>query len=208
MITIVSGLPRSGTSLMMQILKEGGMNLLTDNIREADENNQRGYYEFEKVKKMAIDNSWLVNADGKVIKIIAQLLRFLPHTFDYKIIFMERDYSEVINSQNKMIKNLGTKNQKMDAELLKKIFLKQVVSIKEMLVHQENCSVEFINFKDLIFDSKNTIEKINRFMNQNLNEEKMLSAIIPQLYRERNFNKMTSENSYKKDCGIPQKETK
>ncbi len=110
-IIVVSGLPRSGTSMTMKMLVEGGIAVLTDGIRAADESNPEGYYEFEKVKQLdkAGDLSWLNEARGKAVKIISYLLQRLPDTFDYRVIFMHRDLHEVIASQNRMLERLGEK---------------------------------------------------------------------------------------------------
>ena len=102
-IVIVTGLPRSGTSLMMQMLDRGGLEILTDGRREPDEDNPRGYLEFEKVKSLAADNNWVVEAKGKVIKVVAQLLDSLPEEIDYKVIFMHRKIDEIVQSQYKML---------------------------------------------------------------------------------------------------------
>src|SRR5690348_9725375 len=106
-ITIVSGLPRSGTSLMMQMLDKGGLEVVTDNIRIADRDNPRGYYEFEKVKTIKRDTSWLPQTRGKAFKMISQLLYDLPSSEKYRIIFMERDMDEMLVSQEKMLERLG-----------------------------------------------------------------------------------------------------
>src|SRR5713101_7433843 len=106
-IIIVSGLPRSGTSLMMQMLDNGGVAVLTDNIRAADTDNPRGYYEFEKVKKIKQDSSWLPETRGKAFKMVSQLLYDLPTSERYRIIFMERDLDEMLISQEKMLKRLN-----------------------------------------------------------------------------------------------------
>src|SRR5205807_2541464 len=102
-ITIVSGMPRSGTSMMMQMLAAGGLEILTDNIRTKDENNPKGYLEYQKVKNLANDNSWMREGENKVIKVIAQLLQYLPSDYQYKVVFMERDMEEIIQSQQIML---------------------------------------------------------------------------------------------------------
>src|SRR5262245_31961291 len=106
-IIIVSGLPRSGTSLMMQMLSSGGIEVLTDNLRTADADNPRGYYEFEKVKQIERDSSWLPQARGKAVKMVSQLLYHLPGGERYRVIFLERDLGEVLLSQEKMLRRLG-----------------------------------------------------------------------------------------------------
>ncbi len=103
MITIVTGLPRSGTSLMMKMLEVGGIPPLTDRARVADEDNPKGYYEFERVKKLPQDTSWLPEAEGKAVKMVSMLLYDLPKDRAYKIIFMRRQMEEILASQKKML---------------------------------------------------------------------------------------------------------
>src|SRR3990167_393038 len=99
MIVIVSGLPRSGTSLMMQMLRAGGMSLLIDDQRPADADNPHGYWEYEPVKRLQHDNSWLPQAEGKAVKVVSALLQYLPPRHTYKIIVMHRPMQEVLASQ-------------------------------------------------------------------------------------------------------------
>src|SRR5438876_12209503 len=106
-IIIVSGLPRSGTSLMMQMLDSGGVEVVTDHVRAADTDNPRGYHEFEKVKRIKQDASWLPLTRGKALKMVSQLLYDLPPGENYRIIFMERDLDEVLRSQEKMLERLN-----------------------------------------------------------------------------------------------------
>ena len=106
-IIIVSGLPRSGTSLMMQMLQNGGVGVLTDNIRAADDDNPRGYYELDRVKTISHDASWLPDAHGKAFKAVSLLLYDLPASERYRIILMDRDLDEVLHSQETMLKRLG-----------------------------------------------------------------------------------------------------
>ncbi|MEE9610292.1 MAG: tetratricopeptide repeat protein, partial [Desulfatiglandales bacterium] len=130
-ITVVSGLPRSGTSMLMQMLDAGGHPCLTDKERKADDNNPRGYFELEKVKQLRKDRSWLPDAKGKAVKIIAQLLPFLPPRFHYRVIFMERDIKEVLASQRKMLEHRGRSGAKVSDESLGKTFRRQVRQVKE-----------------------------------------------------------------------------
>src|SRR5436190_8775031 len=106
-IIVVSGLPRSGTSLMMQLLDAGGVEVVTDNLRSADADNPRGYYEFEKVKQVKRDASWLPGVRGKAVKMVSQLLLDLPPTERYRVVFMERDFEEMLDSQERMLRRLG-----------------------------------------------------------------------------------------------------
>ncbi|HYH50718.1 MAG TPA: sulfotransferase family protein, partial [Acidimicrobiia bacterium] len=106
-IGIVSGLPRCGTSMMMAMLAAGGLPLLVDNVREADEDNPRGYYEFEAVKHMKEDTSWLADAGGKVVKMVSALLTDLPGGHPYRVVFMERNMAEILASQRTMLSRQG-----------------------------------------------------------------------------------------------------
>ena len=128
-ITIVSGLPRSGTSMMMKILEAGGLEVLTDNLRTADEDNPKGYYEFERVKKLKEDQAWLDDAKGKVVKIISAILKDLPPDYNYKIVFMYRKIEEILASQKKMLIRRGEPTDKTSDEKMTEVFeshLKQV----------------------------------------------------------------------------------
>jgi hypothetical protein len=108
-IIVVSGLPRSGTSVMMQMLDNGGIPVVTDNIRTADTDNPRGYYEYEQVKKIREDAAWVPATRGKAFKMVSQLLYDLPAQEQYHVIFMERDLDEMLASQEKMLQRLGRK---------------------------------------------------------------------------------------------------
>ena len=108
-IVVVSGLPRSGTSMAMKMIAAGGLPVVTDGLRHADASNPNGYYEFEHVKNLdkAGDLSWLAEARGKAVKIISFLITYLPEAYDYRVVFMQRDLSEVIASQNRMLDARG-----------------------------------------------------------------------------------------------------
>jgi predicted AlkP superfamily phosphohydrolase/phosphomutase/tetratricopeptide (TPR) repeat protein len=181
-VTIVSGLPRSGTSMMMQMLDKGGMDILTDEKRQADNNNPKGYYEFEHVKGMKSDVSWMPQASGKVVKIIAQLLMNLPPKFEYKIIFMERDMDEVLTSQQVM---LGRGDAKAYPMVLANAFKKQLEQSKEWLDRQPNIDVMFVNYADVVNDPQEQAENINGFLGNTLNLEEMVSVVDPTLYRNK-----------------------
>ena len=184
MITVVSGLPRSGTSLMMQILEANGFDILTDNIRVADESNQRGYYEYEKVKSLIKDNSWLQEAEGKTVKVIAQLIPSLPKEFEYKVIFMERNINEILASQTKMLERLGSEKQ-IPAEILKKVFEQQVEKTKTFLNNAPNFKVTEINFKSIFTNLDEQIMKINFDLELNLASELSGRIVKTELYREK-----------------------
>ncbi len=188
MITIVSGIPRSGTSLMMQMLQAGGMTLLYDDRRKADENNQRGYFEYEKVKRLMQDNSWLDQAEGKAIKIIAPLIHFLPDKFDYAVILMDRDMTEIINSQGKMLTKLGHKPMPSNNSALMKTFSRHIDKCKKFMLIKDNFRTLTMRYNDLILDSYTHAETVDRFLNINLNVKRMAGVVEPRLYRTRLIN--------------------
>jgi sulfotransferase family protein len=182
-ITIVSGLPRSGTSLMMQMLDFGGMPVVTDNIRTADTDNPRGYYEYEIVKKIKQDASWLPATRGKAFKMISQLLYDLPPTEHYRIIFMERDVDETVRSQEKMLERLGKKAAPSDQ--IKGAFAIHLNSLKDWLRKQKNIEVLYISYNDLLAQPQEQAERVNGFLGSKANANEMVRAVDPALYRNR-----------------------
>src|SRR4051812_18434721 len=146
-IIIVSGLPRSGTSLMMQMLARGGFEAVTDHLRTADTDNPRGYYELEKVKKIKEDASWLPETRGKVFKMVSQLLFDLPPTERYRVIFMERDLDEMLVSQEKMLERLN--RPAAPREDVKRAFVRHLEKLHSWLVRQENIEVLRLSYNDL-----------------------------------------------------------
>ena len=183
-ITVVSGLPRSGTSMMMQMLRAGGLTCLTDELREADISNPKGYFEFEKVKGLRADNSWLPEAKGKVIKIISHLLACLPPELNYKIIFMERDLDEVLASQRKMLVNQGQGEENLSDERLGQIFAQQLRQVKKMLADRQ-ISTLFLGYKDVLEDPVEISTQLQAFLGNNLDQQAMRDVVDRNLYRQR-----------------------
>lgn len=183
-ITIVSGLPRSGTSMMMRMLEAGGMDVAVDNIREADEDNPKGYYELEKVKDIKNDYSWLDNVQGKVVKMVSMLLYELPSTRDYNIIFMQRDIGEILASQRTMLQRKGNRSDINDEEM-GKLFNRHLEEIENWLAGQKNMRVFYINYKNVIEDPRKIAQVINHFLNEALSIEKMVETVDRSLYRQR-----------------------
>ena len=183
-ITIVSGLPRSGTSMMMAMLQAGGLSILTDKIRKADKDNPKGYFELEKVKEIEKDQSWLKKAEGKVVKIISSLLEFLPKDDDYQIIFMERDLDEVLASQKQMIKRRKAKDEMSDQKMAD-LFQKHLKKVKSWLKKQPNIEVIYVNYRETIKNPEETAKRVNQFLGNMLIEKKMIAAVDAKLYRQR-----------------------
>src|SRR5262249_52877341 len=147
-IIIVSGLPRSGTSLMMQMLDGGGVAVVTDHIRTADTDNPRGYYEFEQVKKIKQDASWLPQIRGKAVKMVSQLLYDLPPNESYQIVFMERDMEEMLLSQEKMLKRLG--RNAAPREEMKRSFALHLERLHTWLQQQPHMAVLRVRYNELV----------------------------------------------------------
>lgn len=186
-IIVVSGLPRSGTSLMMQILEKAGLPLLTDQLRTADLDNQRGYYEYEPVKFMkAGDLTWLELAKGKVVKVISHLLAYLPSSYPVKVIFMLRDLSEVVASQDHMLKNRGEveKTTVGDGELVR-IFEKHLQDIKSWIAQQPKIEVVYIDYNHLMQDPSTALAPLEGFLGINVTAPGVLSVVDPKYYRQR-----------------------
>jgi hypothetical protein len=182
-IIIVSGLPRSGTSLMMQMLDQGGVPVVTDHIRTADTDNPRGYYEFEMVKKIKQDASWLPGTRGKAFKMISQLLYDLPASERYRIIFMERDFDEMLLSQEKMLQRLDRKAA--PREEIKRAFTVHLERLHAWLPQQRNMAVLRLRYDDLVGQTAEQAERVNAFLGGRLNVDQMQKAVDPSLYRNR-----------------------
>jgi hypothetical protein len=185
-IIVVSGLPRSGTSMMMQILQAGGLQILTDYEREADEDNPKGYYEYERVKQMKDeDTGWLKQAQGKVVKVISALLENLPNNFNYKIIFMERKMDEILASQKQMLIRRGEPTDKVSDETMAELFQKHLTGVKTWLASRPNMKVLYIRYDELLSDPQPHIEAIARFLDLPLNIKAMVTVPDKNLHRQK-----------------------
>jgi hypothetical protein len=182
-IVIVSGLPRSGTSLMMQMLDNGGMEVVTDHVRTPDTDNPRGYYEFEAVKSIQRDASWLPSTRGKAFKMVSQLLYDLPAGERYRIIFMERDLDEMVVSQEKMLERLGRPAAPRDQ--ITPAFEKHLEKIRPWLANQANMQVLYVRYNELVEDPVEQARRINEFLGGRANAERMARCVDPSLYRNR-----------------------
>lgn len=184
-ITIVSGLPRSGTSMMMQAIEAGGIPALTDNIRKKDEDNPKGYYEFEPVKKTKDDPSWVSGARGKVVKMVYALLYDLPEEYEYRVIFMRRNIDEVLASQKIMLQRSGRKGAKISDEKLVELFKTQLAKFDHWIAARKNFSILPVNYKDMITSPKEQCERINKFLGGVLDIDASTAVVNPSLYRNR-----------------------
>jgi hypothetical protein len=182
-IIIVSGLPRSGTSLMMQMLENGGVEVVTDNIRTADTDNPRGYYEFEPVKKIKQDISWLPETRGKAFKMVSLLLYHLPSSEPYRVIFMERDLDEMLVSQEKMLERL--KRPAASREKIRASYTLHLESLHDWLRQQENIKVLRLSYNELMAQPEPEAARIRDFLGRDLNIEEMAKTVDPSLYRNK-----------------------
>ncbi len=181
-IVIVTGLPRSGTSMMMQILSAGGISPLTDGRRAADADNPEGYYEFEPAKGLHRDNSWLAEAKGRAVKIVAQMLPHISADFAYRVIFMEREMQEVLESQKRMLGSKLENAEKQADGRLAATFTAQISLVKRMLDLRSIPSI-FIRYERAIAEPLEVASKINAFLGGKLNESAMAAAVKPMLRR-------------------------
>ncbi len=184
-IVIVSGLPRSGTSMAMNAIGGGGIELLADHVRQADEDNPNGYYEFEPVKKTKDDATWISEAVGKVVKMVYRLLYDLPDGYQYRVVFMRRDLTEVLASQNKMLERSGTVVGAIPDEQMQALFSAELNKCEKWLAEQFNFKVLYINYRDMINDGLAQAQKINGFLGGGLDVEAMASVVDSSLYRNR-----------------------
>lgn len=186
-ITVVSGLPRSGTSMMMNMLHAGGMPVVSDGLRTADEDNPKGYFEFERVKQLATDRGWLPDARGKVVKVISELLKHFPTDgdFRYKVIFMRRNIDEVLASQTKMLKRRGTHDPSVSDEEIRRMFLVHVDRITDFLRAHRCFDVLYVNYNLMLQEPAARIAQVNAFLGGDLDTQAMSAAIDQSLYRNR-----------------------
>ena len=186
-ITVVSGLPRSGTSMMMSALQAGGMPLVVDDIRQADPSNPKGYYEFERVKKLPKgDTAWLATSPGKAVKIISALLEYLPKGYSYRVIFMQRDLNEVMASQQRMmIRNGKEPGQSSAEEELSQSYAEHLAEVTRWLDGREDIQTLIVSYNDVLSDPTEQFQRLASFLDQKVDAAAMAKVVDPQLYREK-----------------------
>jgi hypothetical protein len=183
-VTIVSGLPRSGTSVMMQMLHAGGLPALADGERAADIDNPRGYFEFERVKQIKTDKAWINDAVGKVVKMVHLLLLDLPAGYEYRVVLMRRDLDEVLASQKKMLERSGRAGGQLPEATMKTIFAQQMEKVVGWMKQQQHVKFVEIDYRDVISKPQDVARVLNEFIG-GLDEQKMAAAVDPSLYRNR-----------------------
>ena len=168
---------------MMQMLSAGGLRPWTDEVRSFDTDNPRGYYEHEKVKSLARDNSWLAEAKGHAIKIVAPLLPHLA-SHKYHIVFLQRDIDEILRSQAEMLKRAGKLGARLSAQQLASVFQGHLRSAEDT-IKTAGYPVLYVEYRKCIDDAASVAHNVNEFLGGNLNEESMAAAVNPNLYRQR-----------------------
>jgi len=184
-ITVVSGLPRSGTSMMMAMLDAGGIPPITDGLRTADDDNPKGYYEFERVKKIKEDTAWLDDAHGKAVKIISQLLLGLPETHRYTVLFMQRKMAELLASQRQMLIRRGADKRDVSDEEMGRLLSVHVEQVRKWIAGRPNVDCLFVDYNETLADAGPVIERINEFLGGELDVAAMKAVVDQSLYRQR-----------------------
>jgi hypothetical protein len=185
-VVLVSGLPRSGTSMAMKMLAAGGLETVVDDARAADEDNPKGYFEDERVKGLAEaeDRSWLRAARGKVVKVVSTLLQYLPKDNTYKVIFMRRNLHEVLASQAKMLVRRGEASTTGDDDLLR-MYESHLEKVRFQLAFRDWFDVLYLDFADVVADPEAAARRIDGFLGGGLDVEAMALQVNPDLYRNR-----------------------
>ena len=184
-VIVVSGLPRSGTSLAMQMIHAGGIPAVTDGQRTSDEDNPRGYFEFERVKQLKTDKAWLADAGGKVVKVIHLLLAELPDDRPYRVVFMRRDLREVVKSQSTMLARSGRAGGGLPPERLIAIYEQQLRTLDAWIAARPNFQRLDVPYAELVAGPPVWVPRVNQFLGGTLNEPAMLAAVDPSLHRNR-----------------------
>ncbi|OYT54927.1 MAG: sulfotransferase family protein [Candidatus Altiarchaeales archaeon ex4484_2] len=184
-IVVVSGLPRSGTSMLMKMIEAGGIKPLTDREKGADIDNPQGYYEFERVKGLPEDVSWLDDARGKAVKVLAELVKHLPDEYHYRVIFMQRRIPEIIESQKKMLVRRGEDPEKVSDEEMMLLLGKYLKLMMSYIRGKDNMEVLFVSYNDVISHPGREVKAINEFLGGFLDEKSMVSVVDEGLYRNR-----------------------
>ncbi|MGD2113931.1 MAG: sulfotransferase [Acidobacteriota bacterium] len=185
-VVVVSGLPRSGTSMAMKMLEAGGLPLITDHEREADVDNPKGYFEDERVKNLGEmeDRSWIADGKGKGIKVVSSLLQHLPRDLNYKLLFMRRNLLEVIASQNKMLERRGETSETEDERMIE-LYESHLRRIRAMLRHAPHLEALDVHYTAVLEDPRREAERMVDFLRLDLDVDRMTGVVDERLYRNR-----------------------
>ena len=164
MITVVTGLPRSGTSLAMQLLEAAGFLPFTDGQRLADASNPQGYYEAEIVKTLPQDSAWLEEAEGRAVKVIHLLLPQLPDNREYRVLVMERELGAVLRSQQLMLERLGRAGAALPEARLRQVYGAQLAQMEAWLAARPLVPLLRLGFEACLADPLNSAGKLLRWL--------------------------------------------
>ena len=184
-VTVVSGLPRSGTSMMMRMLEAGGIEPVVDGLREANEDNPKGYYEFEPVKALKEDDSWVAQSCGKSVKVIYKLVYDLPANVEYRVIFMQRDLDEVLASQETMMRRDGLDPDAIGRDVLLQLFQTEVIEFRRWAEAQRNIRIFYADYGRVVSAPEDVAREIAEFLGGPMNTRAMAEVVDPDLYRNR-----------------------
>lgn len=184
-VSVVSGLPRSGTSLVMQMLAAGGMPVLADAARPPDAHNPNGYFEFQPVRRTATDHTWVHHAAGKAVKVVHVLLPHLPGGYSYRVLLIHREIREVLASQQRMLATLGRRGADLPPDRLAEVFARQLRRVLDWAARQPNVALLQLHHRDLIRNPSAEANRINDFLGGALNVTGMTDVVDPSLYRQR-----------------------
>jgi predicted AlkP superfamily phosphohydrolase/phosphomutase/tetratricopeptide (TPR) repeat protein len=184
-VMIVAGLPRSGTSMTMQLLAAAGIEPYTDLKRGADTDNPRGYFEHENAARLHQDASWISAARGKAVKIVAHLLPYLAAGEEYRIVFMHRDLNEVVASQRAMLARLARTGARLDDRVLARTYTRQLVQVQTWLRRRPEIQVLPVGYADALRDPAGTCARLAGFLGQPFDESAAAMAVDPALRRQK-----------------------
>jgi len=185
-VIVVSGLPRSGTSMMMRMLEAAGLPVLTDGRRQADPDNPNGYYELDRVKGLERgDSSWIAEAQGRVVKVVSPLLQHLPEGREYRVVVMERDAAEVLASQRRMLARRGEPVRDMDDRVLAELYADHRREVRSWAGQTPGVSAVFVDYNDLLVDARPWLERIHELVGRPIDLEAMAAIVEPGLHRSR-----------------------
>lgn len=187
-IVVVSGIPRSGTSLMMNMLGRAGLSLLVDDERKADESNPRGYFEWAAVRRTQEDSNWVASAPGHAVKVIHQLLAALPRQYSYRVILMQRPIHQVVASQDRMLARMGASIDELPRGRVHEILTEQHQRARDLLTGESCFEWIEVNYPELIGDPERHAERVLDFLSLDADPARIAGAVEPRLYRERNVN--------------------
>jgi len=184
LVTVVSGLPRSGTSMMMKMLEAGGLPIMTDQLRVADADNPQGYYELERVKQLEHDKAWVAEARGKVVKVISALLVHLPAEHRYRVVFMRRTLDEVLASQRQMLVRRGEPTDAVPDDKMAVYFTNHVKKVEAWLAAQPNLETLYVSYNEMLADPAPACARVAAFVG-GLDAGRMAAVVSGDLYRQR-----------------------